>query len=45
MAVQFVKAADIGEKRYRWLEDHPEVSFAVLVRQAIDDRMTVKVEG
>lgn len=39
MGVQFVKAADIGEKRYRWLEDHPEISFAALVRKAIDDKM------
>jgi len=44
MAVQFVRAADIGEKRYRWLEEHPEVSFAALVRSAIDDRIG-KVEG
>lgn len=39
MGVQFVKAADIGEKRYRWLEDHPDISFAALVRKAIDDKM------
>ena len=39
MGVQFVKAADIGEKRYRWLEDHPEISFAALVRKAIDDKI------
>jgi hypothetical protein len=39
MAIQFVKSADIGEARYRWLEEHPEISFPALVRDAIDGRM------
>ena len=36
---QFVKAVNIGEKRYRWLEEHPEISFAAIARKAIDDKM------
>ena len=39
MGVQFIKAVDIGEKRYRWLEEHPEISFAAIARKAIDDKM------
>jgi hypothetical protein len=39
MGVQFIKAVNIGEKRYRWLEEHPEISFATLARKAIDDKM------
>lgn len=44
MAIQYVKSADIGKDRYEWLESHPEIEFAKMVRDVIDRKMKFYAE-
>jgi hypothetical protein len=45
MAIQYVKSADVGKDRYEWLENHPEIGFAELVRKAIDEKRGEEGKG